>query len=1132
MTYDSDSSSSGYSSDDDYLTSMATSSSHHTDGGKAAEEEREAIIRRKLMESFYGSSEAAPESLQPTKPKEKKRENQKQEIKKEMPPPKPVVAPVASVSVQATEEVVEGESTNTNSNLNSSAFDAHNHTQSLLMTCDTENLLQHNETLSMNVRHLDSTMQTLVYENYSKFIDATDAVRSINQSVDQSAIQGLFTLQNSIQSIQSSNFRLNQQVHPLRQAVAEKLEIKHHLERLKDLLHLPQSLQQCVQSQNYRTAMTRHAQAVLILSQHSNGLESLLKIEQECQDIMKTLIKNLMGRLLSWSGRGREYWRLQRGLPLEEESSNKEFQENISKSESWNQLQSLNQIHDMSDSDEEKDSTKEEEDEYKDMEDDVDLPPLPKTVAEIYECAGSFDLLTQTQIQMLLGSYSDDFTSDNCKPLALDAIERMLERDLDHHRMNLIHWKYDGLPSQNDGLDFSGNSINLDADMGRMSLEKATSATSGRARQVLREQFSSLSEKPNPTHSTKSLGDSIVPTTFLDKMLQACSLFRIFFSHAKSFDADPQLLNRFVTDMFAAFLTQVKVDLSEMNSSLNDSSPDYDGMEEEQKDTTAVPSDGNTDSDDDFEQIATALTHLIRSTQELANGLALPEVGIDMEIASSMVDQTVELTESMIQRYISIRFHALRDQAVKDCVVPFLRNIMEGKDLSVAEMIRLASVSVAEMMQLADSKIDEVTGILMAAPVENDMVRLSIQKNSCQFALWLASTFEVLAGCDTIIVSGSDHGKKFLHIQDEKEEKDNENMDHSEDMGRRSEDTESMNAFHDKDNTDVDDPLYELVIQMEESFEDDNVSSARMVLALAQVCRMAEKSVIETINSSIASSMQSDTNEKDVRGRFAKKSHGVDVDSSGTISERFQKASERILALYAMDQGAAAATIVCNDIDSEYNDELPRIPEGPLPCMFNVLEIAKTASIDCATIIGGSVMAAPMEPFEAEDSVFNHYSNKTTLSLGGTMAGVHLDVERMFAQKTTIYKDSIKFDRDEVLCSILMITFKAMVERIRICTYSVMAYRQMRVDVELFRHMVPHYVKSDLSGPLLNLLDDIMMNVRDRCLDKDTVGDGSEFYDDDGKMHLPGDILLLYMEEQTELLETFVITEKTEEVES
>ncbi len=46
-----------------------------------------------------------------------------------------------------------------------------------------------------------------------------------------------------------------------------------------------------------------------------------------------------------------------------------------------------------------------------------------------------------------------------------------------------------------------------------------------------------------------------------------------------------------------------------------------------------------------YEEITGALSILIQSVRELASGLALPEVGINPEFASGLVDQAMNLTE-------------------------------------------------------------------------------------------------------------------------------------------------------------------------------------------------------------------------------------------------------------------------------------------------------------------------------------------------------------------------------------------------------------------------------------------------------------------------------------------------------
>ena len=108
-------------------------------------------------------------------------------------------------------------------------------------------------------------MQTLVYENYSKFIDATDAIKSIGINVSsingsgngnaeggqeeeeenaRSGEQdnnitdktnnnnnGLHRLITGMERIQQSSFKSEQLLHASREAVAEKLRIQRLLTR-------------------------------------------------------------------------------------------------------------------------------------------------------------------------------------------------------------------------------------------------------------------------------------------------------------------------------------------------------------------------------------------------------------------------------------------------------------------------------------------------------------------------------------------------------------------------------------------------------------------------------------------------------------------------------------------------------------------------------------------------------------------------------------------------------------------------------------------------------------------------------------------------------------------------------------
>lgn len=56
--------------------------------------------------------------------------------------------------------------------------------QSLLRTTRLDALLAKHTEMSSEIKNLDSDMQMLVYENYNRFISATDTIRTMKSNVD------------------------------------------------------------------------------------------------------------------------------------------------------------------------------------------------------------------------------------------------------------------------------------------------------------------------------------------------------------------------------------------------------------------------------------------------------------------------------------------------------------------------------------------------------------------------------------------------------------------------------------------------------------------------------------------------------------------------------------------------------------------------------------------------------------------------------------------------------------------------------------------------------------------------------------------------------------------------------------
>jgi hypothetical protein len=125
--------------------------------------------------------------------------------------------------------------------LDSVNFSASVHTSSsLLKSSSTHALLKFTNQLSQSIRLLNSTMQTFVYENYSKFISATNAIRSIGQNADLSDGRKLNFKMTRIE--EQNTVLLEDSLKQKQQQVVKKLTLKRLLHRLTGLVQLPSTL--------------------------------------------------------------------------------------------------------------------------------------------------------------------------------------------------------------------------------------------------------------------------------------------------------------------------------------------------------------------------------------------------------------------------------------------------------------------------------------------------------------------------------------------------------------------------------------------------------------------------------------------------------------------------------------------------------------------------------------------------------------------------------------------------------------------------------------------------------------------------------------------------------------------------
>ena len=102
-------------------------------------------------------------------------------------------------------------------------------------------LLQADEALVSEVQELNNDMQNLVYENYNKFVDATDTIRKMKDQVEgmESEIELLIQ---TMDSVDTRTREINARLQPKRSKIENMVSLQRLIKRLEFLFELPMRL--------------------------------------------------------------------------------------------------------------------------------------------------------------------------------------------------------------------------------------------------------------------------------------------------------------------------------------------------------------------------------------------------------------------------------------------------------------------------------------------------------------------------------------------------------------------------------------------------------------------------------------------------------------------------------------------------------------------------------------------------------------------------------------------------------------------------------------------------------------------------------------------------------------------------
>lgn len=150
--------------------------------------------------------------------------------------------------------------------LNSPEFNMQAFFSTAVRSCTLRQLLRLSNELEGEVRVLERDIQTLVYENYGKFLSATETVRRVRQAMSDVEAQ-LQTLSTSVASIEKSSGQLMTTVHERAAGIEDLVAFRQLIEQLQVLSTLPELLRRHLLANDPERALLIYEHARIFLAE-------------------------------------------------------------------------------------------------------------------------------------------------------------------------------------------------------------------------------------------------------------------------------------------------------------------------------------------------------------------------------------------------------------------------------------------------------------------------------------------------------------------------------------------------------------------------------------------------------------------------------------------------------------------------------------------------------------------------------------------------------------------------------------------------------------------------------------------------------------------------------------------------
>ncbi|XP_076905474.1 vacuolar protein sorting-associated protein 51 homolog [Bidens hawaiensis] len=180
--------------------------------------------------------------------------------------------------------------------INTTSFDADQYMNLLVRKSSLEGLLQRHVEMAAEIKNLDTDLQMLVYENYNKFISATDTIKRMKNNIVGMEVN-MEQLLDKIMSVQSRSDGVNSLLFEKREHIEKLHRTRNLLRKVQFIYDLPTTLQKCIKSEAYEDAVRFYTGAMPIFKAY--GDSSFKDCKKASEELMTVIINKLEDKVSS-----------------------------------------------------------------------------------------------------------------------------------------------------------------------------------------------------------------------------------------------------------------------------------------------------------------------------------------------------------------------------------------------------------------------------------------------------------------------------------------------------------------------------------------------------------------------------------------------------------------------------------------------------------------------------------------------------------------------------------------------------------------------------------------------------------------------------------------------------------------